>query len=151
MQVSLKAIYNSLACLPAQSLMLWPWNFLPTLSTIHYPDNLLKDVWIRSKLTKSWAIIWVAVIHINLKLSLILFVCLLVTPNGKTIYWCYNYEFFQTLSFYYIYMVLKDIQVSRKLRRWWTIIWITVNSSDFKKIYTNIAKDDLQYLVTPTS
>ena len=28
---------------------------------------------------------------------------------------------------------------------------IAVNSSDFKKICTNIAKDHLQYLVTPTS
>ena len=28
---------------------------------------------------------------------------------------------------------------------------ITVNSSDLKKICTNIAKDHLQYLVSPTS
>ena len=28
---------------------------------------------------------------------------------------------------------------------------IAVNSSDLKKICANIAKDDLQYLVTPTS
>ena len=37
-----------------------------------------------------------------------------------------------------------------KLTRWWTIIRIAVNSSNFKKS-ANIAKDDLQYLVTPTS
>ena len=28
---------------------------------------------------------------------------------------------------------------------------IAMNSSDFKKIYANIAKDHLQYLVSPTS
>ena len=48
-------------------------------------------------------------------------------------------------------MILKDIQVGIKLTRWWTIIRIAVNSSDFKKIDANIAKDDLQYLVTPSS
>ena len=35
--------------------------------------------------------------------------------------------------------------------RWWTIIQITVNASDFTKVYANITKDRLQYLVTPTS
>ena len=49
------------------------------------------------------------------------------------------------------YIILKDVQVGKKLTRWWTIIRIAVNSSDFKNIYANIAKDDLQYLVTPTS
>ena len=58
--------------------------------------------------------------------------------------------FFQTLSFYYTYG-FKDIQACTKLTRWWTVIWIAVNSSDLKKIYPNIAKDDLQYLVIPTS
>ena len=47
--------------------------------------------------------------------------------------------------------MVKDIQVGIKLTKWWTIIQIAVNSSNFKKICANIAKDDLQYLVTPTS
>ena len=46
---------------------------------------------------------------------------------------------------------LKDIQVGRKLMRWWTIIRIAVISSAFKKDYAKIVKDDLQYLVTPTN
>ena len=31
------------------------------------------------------------------------------------------------------------------------IIWAVVSHSDFKKIYTNIAKNHLQCLATPTS
>ena len=56
---------------------------------------------------------------------------------------------FQKLSFYYTSLVLKDIQVRIKLIRWGTIIQITVNSIDFRKIYPSIAEDCLQHLVTP--
>ena len=74
-----------------------------------------------------------------------------VMPTGKTTD-AIAMNFFQTLSFYYTYMVLKDIQVGTKLMRWWTIIRIAVNSSDFKKsMLIIIAKDDLQYLVTTTN
>ena len=38
-----------------------------------------------------------------------------------------------------------------KIDGWWTIIQIAVNSSNLKKIWANIAQDDLQYLVIPTS
>ena len=71
-------------------------------------------------------------------------------PTGRTAD-AIAMNFFQTLSFYYICMVLKDIQVGIKMTRWWTTIWIAVNCSDFYKIYANITKDDFQYLVTPTS
>ena len=41
----------------------------------------------------------------------------LVTPTGKTTD-VIAMIFFLTLSFYYTYMVLKDIQVGTKLMRW---------------------------------
>ena len=116
--------------------------FLLILSS-DYKDNLLKDF---AKLTEQWAIIWVAVICINLKSSLI-FILIINHAHWKTAD-ALAMNFFQKLSFYYTYIVLKDIQVGTKLMRWWAIIWIAVQ---FKKIHANIAKDDLQYLVTPTS
>ena len=67
-------------------------------------------------------------------------------PSGKTTD-AIAMNLFQTLSFYYTSVVLKDIQVSTKLIRWLTIIWIAVNSSNLKKIYANIVKDCLQCLV----
>ena len=49
-------------------------------------------------------------------------------PTGKTTD-AIAMNFFQTLSFYYTYTVLKDIQVGRCR----TMIRIAVNSSDFRK------------------
>ena len=79
---------------------------------------------------------------------------LLVTPTGKTtdaIAMKFFPDTILLLHMHIIIMVLKDIQVGIKLIRRWTIIQIAVNSSKFKKICANVAKDDLQYLVTPTS
>ena len=55
-----------------------------------------------------------------------------------TILLLYIYGFERYLSRYKIDKMVNNLQIA-------------VNSSDFKKICANIAKDNLQYLVSPTS
>ena len=56
-------------------------------------------------------------------------------------------NFFQALSFYYTYCIYPNKS------RTHINAWAQINAGvqHFKKICANIAKDDLQYLVTPTT
>ena len=61
-------------------------------------------------------------------------------------------NFLQTLSFYYTWLYgFKGYSNWYKINEMVNNHSNNCNSSDFKKIYANIANDNLQYLVTPTS
>ena len=128
-----------------------PLQFLQALSS-YYKANSLKDVWIGSKLTGRIVNNHLSSCNMHqFKIVANDRSWFLVTPTGKTTD-AIAMNFFKTPSFYYTSTVVKDIQVGIKMTKWWTIIWITVNSSDFKRnLCYNVAIVDLQYLVTPTS
>ena len=70
-------------------------------------------------------------------------------PTGKTPE-AIAMNFFQALSFYYTYVVFEGHSSGYKINEMVNDHLNSCKQQQFYKIYANIAKDDLQYLVTPT-